>query len=77
MRRGQYKYLKIGPQEYLFDIIADPRERGNLAARMPEKFAELKAAWLAWNAGMLPDPGDVSSFGWTPQQLADHYTGEE
>ena len=76
-RRGPYKYLKIGPTEYLFDIIADPRERGNLAERMPEKFAELQAAWLAWNAQMLPDPGDVSSFGWTPAQLADHYTGEE
>jgi len=76
-RRGQFKYLKIGPKEYLFDIIADPRERGNLAARMPEKFAELKAAWEAWNAQMLPDPGDVSSFGWTPEQLADHYTGED
>jgi len=76
-RRGQFKYLKIGPEEYLFDIIADPRERGNLAARMPEKFAELQAAWLAWNAGMLPDPGDVSSFGWTPDHMPDRYTGEE
>jgi len=72
-RLGRYKYLKIGPQEYLFDVIADPRERGNLAKRMPEIFAQLKAAHAAWNAQMLPDPGDVSSFGWTPAQLADHY----
>ena len=76
-RRGQFKYLKIGPNEYLFNIIADPRERGNLAARMPEKFAELKMAWEAWNAGMLPDTADISSFGWTPDHMADRYTGEQ
>jgi len=77
LRRGPYKYLKIGPEEFLFNIIADPRERANLAARMPELFAELQTAWLAWNAGMLPDPGDVSSYGWNAEQLADHYSWDD
>ena len=71
-RRGQYKYLKINDNEYLFDIIADPLERGNLKDRMPDLFEELKAAHDAWNADMLTDP-NASSFGWTPEQLADHY----
>ncbi|GAA0271290.1 hypothetical protein GCM10009127_09330 [Alteraurantiacibacter aestuarii] len=71
-RRGRYKYLKINDYEYLFDIVADPLERGNLINRMPEKFAELKAAHDTWNADMLSDP-NAASFGWGPQYLADHY----
>jgi len=76
-RLGRYKYLKIGPQEYLFDIIEDPRERGNLKDRMPDLFAQLKGAHDEWNAQMLPDPGNVSSFGWTPRELADHYSWDD
>lgn len=72
-RRGRYKYLSIGGHEYLFDIIADPRERGNLKDRMPEKFTELKTAYNEWNSGMLPYDENVSSFGFTPRELADHF----
>lgn len=72
VRRGRYKYLSINGREFLFDILDDPRERGNLKDRMPDKFAELKAAFERWDAGMLHDP-KASSFGWTPEFLADHY----
>ena len=44
---------------------------------MPEKFAELQAAWLAWNQGMLPDPGDVSTNGWDGEHMADRYAPPE
>jgi arylsulfatase A-like enzyme len=71
-RRDRYKYLSINGNEFLFDIIADPLERGNLKDRMPDRFAELKAAFDEWNAGMLHAP-DVSSFGFTPAQIADHF----
>ena len=71
-RRGAYKYLSINGNEYLFNVVEDPLERGNLKNRLPAKFAELKAAFDTWNVGMLQAP-DVSSFGWTPQILADHY----
>jgi arylsulfatase A-like enzyme len=71
-RRGRYKYLSINGHEYLFDIIEDPLERGNLKDRMPARFAELKAAFESWNAGMLSSP-DASSFGFTPEMLADHF----
>ena len=72
-RLGDYKYLKINDNEYLFNITEDPLERGNLAQRMPDMFEKLKAAHAQWDAQMLPDPGDVSSFGWSPRELADHY----
>ncbi|AKH42252.1 arylsulfatase A-like enzyme [Altererythrobacter atlanticus] len=71
-RRGAYKYLSIGGHEYLFNIIEDPLERGNLKDRMPEKFAELKTAFDTWDANMLHDP-DAPSYGFTPEMLADHF----
>ncbi len=71
-RRGAYKYLSIAGEEYLFNVIEDPRERANLRGRMPEKFAELKNAFNEWNAGMLSVP-DAATYRFTPQELADHF----
>lgn len=71
-RLGRYKYLKINEHEFLFDVVADPLERGNLKDRQPERFAAMKAAWEAWNGGMLYDPAAPSA-GNTPQFWADHF----
>jgi len=54
VRRGNWKYLKIKGNEFLFDIVADPLERANLMRREPAVFETLKASYGAWNAGMLP-----------------------
>ena len=54
VREGKWKYLKIGGNEFLFDVVADPRERGNLKEHQPELFARLKDDFAKWNAGMLP-----------------------
>lgn len=72
-RRGRYKYLSINGNEFLFDIIADPRERGNLAKRMPDKFAELKRLFEEWNRRMIPYDDSVSSYAFSPGELADHF----
>lgn len=71
-RRGDYKYLSIAGNEYLFNVVADPLERGNLKFREPEIFAELKTAFHEWNEGMLFDP-NASSYRFTPEELADHF----
>ncbi len=71
-RRGDYKYLSIAGNEYLFNVVADPLERANLKFRQPEIFAGLKAAFEEWNAGMLSDP-NASSYRFTPEELADHF----
>ncbi len=71
-RLGKYKYLKINENEFLFDVVADPLERGNLKDREPERFAAMKAAWEQWDAGMLHDP-TAPSAGNTPDNLADHF----
>ena len=72
VRLGDYKYLKIGPNEFLFNVVEDSLERGNLKTRMPEKFAELKAMHAAWNADMLFDP-NARSYGMSPNHVADRY----
>jgi arylsulfatase A-like enzyme len=71
VRRGAMKYLKINDNEFLFDVVADPLERGNLKARQPAKFAELKSAWQAWDKTMLhvAEPSAAN----TPDHLADHF----
>jgi arylsulfatase A-like enzyme len=71
-RRGNYKYLKINDNEFLFDVVADPLERANLKARQPERFAAMKAAWEQWDAGMLHDPS-AQSGGNLPANWADHF----
>lgn len=71
-RRGDYKYLSINGNEFLFDVVRDPLERGNLKERMPEHFADLKAAWHAWDVGMLHD-SKAPSAGSSPSLVADRF----
>lgn len=58
VRRGDWKYLKVGEREFLFDLAWDPRERGNLAKKQPALLDELRALWMEWDRGMLPIPPD-------------------
>ena len=72
-RRGDWKYLKIGPNEFLFDVVKDPLERANLKAREPQRFTALKQAWEAWNATMLPLDPAANTDGFDATELADHF----
>jgi arylsulfatase A-like enzyme len=63
VRDGNWKYLRLGGREYLFDVINDPRERANLAKKHPEVFDRLKASFDAWNATMLPYTDETYSYG--------------
>lgn len=72
-RLGDFKYLKINGNEFLFDVMQDPLERGNLKARQPAVFADLKARWAEWNATMLPfDPASYSH-GFHAKDAADRF----
>lgn len=55
-RDGDWKYLRIGPEEHLFNVTLDPRERADRKNQERARFARMKADWLAWNAEMLPYP---------------------
>jgi arylsulfatase A-like enzyme len=70
LRDGNWKYLQVDGNEYLFDIPADERERANQASRHPERLAAMRADWLAWNAGMPPIPEDATvSLGYSAKDM--------
>ena len=57
MRAGDWKYLKVGDREFLFDIGWDPRERSSVAHKHPELVDRLRREWVEWERQMLPvDP---------------------
>lgn len=72
-RDGDWKYLKINDNEFLFNLPQDERERANLRERHPEVFARLKNQWEAWNAHFLPITDEVYTHGITPDIQADRY----
>ncbi len=72
-RRGDYKYLQIGRNAFLFDLVADPMERANLKRRQPTQFHALKSEWQAWNSAMLPPDPQAGRHGFTGDKLADYY----
>ena len=59
LRVGDWKYLKVDQHEYLFNIPADERERANHAAREPQRLAQMRDAWLAWDQTVMPIPADA------------------
>tara|TARA_B100000678_G_scaffold194544_1_gene162977 strand:- start:22350 stop:23807 length:1458 start_codon:yes stop_codon:yes gene_type:complete len=73
LRSGDWKYLKIADVSYLFNVEEDPKERANLIARYPEKFAELKTQYDDWEASMLPLDPAANTHGYTGEMLADHF----
>ncbi|GGC01801.1 sulfatase-like hydrolase/transferase [Pseudoduganella buxea] len=76
VRAGDWKYLKLNDNEFLFDLSQDQRERANLAAKHPDKLADLKAQWEQWNAGMLPITPEVRTHGVSGKVQADRYGPE-
>jgi arylsulfatase A-like enzyme len=72
MRDGNLKYLKLRNNTFLFDVVADPRERANLKTRRPDDYARMAAAWEAWSATMLPEIPDSFAETYSAAELADH-----
>lgn len=72
-RIGDYKYLKILDNTFLFDVVADPLERANLKERRRDVYDSLVPEWEAWNAAMLPEVPDSFTESYTGAQLADRY----
>jgi arylsulfatase A-like enzyme len=54
MRSGDWKYLVIGKEEFLFDLSADRGETKDLKGDHPEVFARLKKAYAEWELTVLP-----------------------
>jgi len=72
-RDGDWKYLKILDNTFLFDVVEDPMERANLKERHREVYDRLVAQWNEWNATMLPLDPQSFTLGFTGAELADHF----
>ncbi|HVC12658.1 MAG TPA: sulfatase-like hydrolase/transferase, partial [Burkholderiales bacterium] len=60
MRSGNWKYLAIEEDEYLFDLSRDARERANLARRESERLAAMRERWMAWEKTVPTLPEDAT-----------------
>jgi arylsulfatase A-like enzyme len=60
LRDGDWKYLAVDGNEYLFNIPADERERANHARLEPARLDAMRAAWQAWDATMPAIPADAT-----------------
>lgn len=76
VRDGDWKYLKINDNEFLFDLADDVRERANLRYRYPDIFHRLRQQWEAWNSQLLPVTAASYSASITPDTQAEHYVPE-
>jgi arylsulfatase A-like enzyme len=72
MRDGDWKYLKILDNTFLFNVVDDPLERANLKERRRDIYDRLAAEWRTWNATMLPLDPLSSTGGFGSNELADH-----
>jgi arylsulfatase A-like enzyme len=73
MRDGNWKYLQIAGNEFLFDLAQDPRERANLKDREKDVFEQMKRDWEAWNGTMLEERSRPANYFHPGNLLADRY----
>jgi arylsulfatase A-like enzyme len=71
-RIGDWKYLKILDNTFLFNVVADPLERANLQERYRDIYERLVTEWNAWNATMLPEAASSFTQNFTGAEMADH-----
>jgi arylsulfatase A-like enzyme len=73
VRDADWKYLRIAGNEFLFDVVQDPRERANLKDRHRDIFDRLKSDWETWNATMLPERPRPALYSQPGNLLPEHY----
>ncbi len=72
-RDGDYKFLKILDNTFLFNVVDDPLERANLKERHNDVYRRLVREWYDWNATLLPEIKDSLTASFDGKQLADHF----
>ena len=70
LRDGDWKYLRVDDNEYLFKLPSDERERANLGPHEPERLAAMRQAWEEWNDTMPAIPPDATvSLGYSEKDM--------
>jgi arylsulfatase A-like enzyme len=73
VRDGDYKFLKILDNTFLFNVVEDPLERANLKERQKDVYRRLIGEWYDWNAMMLPEIKESFTHSFDGKELADHF----
>jgi arylsulfatase A-like enzyme len=73
VRDGDYKFLKILENTFLFNVVEDPLERANLKERQKDVYQRLVREWYEWNSLMLPEIKESFTHSFDGQELADHF----
>jgi len=72
-RDGDYKFLKILDNTFLFNVVEDPLERANLKERKKDVYQRLAREWYDWNSSMLPEIKESFTHSFSGEELADHF----
>jgi arylsulfatase A-like enzyme len=71
MRSGQWKYLSLDGDEFLFDLAQDQRERANRGRHEAARLAAMREAYARWEATVPALPPDATfSIPYTKADLA-------
>ncbi len=73
MRDGDYKFLRILENTFLFNVAEDPLERANLKERQKDVYRRMAREWFEWNATMLPEIKESYTHSFDGKVLADHF----
>jgi arylsulfatase A-like enzyme len=73
VRDGDYKFLKILDNTFLFNVVEDPLERANLKDRHKDVYQRLVREWNDWSASMLPEIKESFTHSFDGEELADHF----
>ncbi|HEY8067446.1 MAG TPA: sulfatase-like hydrolase/transferase [Burkholderiales bacterium] len=70
LRAGDWKYLSVEGDEFLFNLARDERERANFGKREPARLAALRSRYLAWEESLPKHPDASYSVPATKADLA-------
>ncbi|HCN27213.1 MAG TPA: aryl-sulfate sulfohydrolase [Verrucomicrobiales bacterium] len=73
IREGNWKLLRGGDREYLYDLANDREEKHNLAAKHPEIATRLRAKLKTWADGLNPPGMALGPMAATWNDYFDHY----
>ena len=76
MRDGDFKFLKILDNTFLFNVAEDPMERANLKDKEPATHARMQKEFADWSRSMLPEDPAAYTYGFPPDELADRYKNQ-
>ncbi|MGA8052171.1 MAG: sulfatase-like hydrolase/transferase [Burkholderiales bacterium] len=61
LRAGRWKYLSTEDGEFLYDLVADARERANRALREPARLTAMRARYVEWEKTVPGVPDDAKA----------------